>query len=227
MTTTASETTTTIRLSPARAAGVGALGFAMGVFVQNAFLLAGLPDASAPASEAATWLAENRARATAASTVVGLNLPLLLLFVASLRTLARDAQPARLWIDLGTLGVVVLVALFGVVASTQIASTMLAEGGATPVFAALWSLHNATFALTFTALGTALLGFSIGAYVARITPAWQRGVGLLGATLLLVAGLANGAVAEGSPILYVGLGGFALWIVWLVATGVRLVRRSE
>jgi len=224
VTTTTSTTTATIHLTPARAAGAGALGFAAGVFVQNAFLLAGLPDASTPASEAATWLAANQARATAASTVVGLNLPLLLLFVASLRTLARDARPARMWIDLGTLGVVVLVALFGVVAATQIASTILAEGGATAVFTALWSLHNATFALTFTALGTALLGLSIGAHAAGITPAWQRFAGVLGATLLLVAGLANGAVAAGSPILYVGLGGFALWIVWLVATGVRLIR---
>lgn len=75
-----------------------------------------------------------------------------------------------------------------------------------------------------TALGVTLLGFSIGARAARITPSWQQGLGILGAALLLVAGLASMAVAGGSPIVYVGFVGFACWLAWLVTTGVRLLR---
>ena len=168
--------------------------------------------------------ATSSARAAAASGLFALNLPLLLLFVASLQTLASGVQEARLWIDFGTMGTVVLIALFGVVAATQITAVIIAEAGPTPAFEALWSLHNAAFAINFSALAATLLGLSVGAYAASITPAWQRTVGVLGATLLLVSGVANGAVAGGSAIVFVGLAGFALWLAWLVATGVRLLR---
>jgi hypothetical protein len=147
-----------------------------------------MPDASASMQEAAAWLTANNGRATMASALVGVNLPLLLLFAVALRTLTRDVRAARLWIDLGSFAVVVLAATFGVVAATQIASTMLADAGATPTFTALWTLHNAAFAISFTALGIVLVGFSIGAHAAGISPAWHRGVGLLAATLLLVTG---------------------------------------
>jgi hypothetical protein len=46
----------------------------------------------------------------------------------------------------------------------------------------------------------------------------------VGGSLLLAAGLGNLAIANGSPLLFVGLLGFAAWLVWLLATGVRLVR---
>jgi len=36
--------------------------------------------------------------------------------------------------------------------------------------------------------------------------------------------VANLAIADGSPILFVGLLGYAAWLVWLLVTGVRLVR---
>ena len=224
MTTAVQSLPATTTSTPARAAAIGALGFAAGVAVQNFVLLIGMPDASATMQEAAAWLADNPGRAATASALVGVNLPLLLLFTAALRTLTRDAQAARLWIDLGSLAVVVLASTFGVVAATQIASTIFAAEGATPVFTALWSLHNAAFAMSFSALGVTLLGFSIGAHAAGISPTWQRSMGLLAAVLLLVAGFANAAVAEGSPIVFVGLLGFALWLVWLVTTGLRLLR---
>ena len=51
------------------------------------------------------------------------------------------------------------------------------------------------------------------------------GLGALGGgSLLLVAGVGNLAIADGSALIFVGLLGFAAWLVWLPATGVRLVR---
>lgn len=223
MTTVQAIAPTSRLFTPARAAALGALGFAAGVAVQNFLLLVGMPDASAPAAEAATWLADNTGRATTSSTLVGINLPLLLLFAAALRALVRDVQAARIWVDLGASAVIVLAALFGVVAATQIAAALIAGAGATPAFTALWSLHNAAFAVLMTALGTTLLGFAVGAHAAGLTPAWQRYVGVIGAALLLITGLANATVAGGSPIVNVGLAGFALWLLWLVAIGVRLI----
>jgi hypothetical protein len=43
--------------------------------------------------------------------------------------------------------------------------------------------------------------------------------------LLLAAGLGNLAIADGSALLFVALLGLAAWLVWLLATGVRLVVR--
>jgi hypothetical protein len=48
-----------------------------------------------------------------------------------------------------------------------------------------------------------------------------------GGGLLLAAGAANLAIADGSALLFVGLLGLAAWLVWLLATGVRLVRSNS
>jgi hypothetical protein len=45
-----------------------------------------------------------------------------------------------------------------------------------------------------------------------------------GGGLLLAAGAANLAIANGSAFLFVGVSGLAAWLVWLLVTGVRLVR---
>ena len=42
--------------------------------------------------------------------------------------------------------------------------------------------------------------------------------------LLVAAGTASLAIADGSSMVFVGVAGLALWILWLVATGLRLVR---
>ena len=60
-----------------------------------------------------------------------------------------------------------------------------------------------------------------------LTPSWQRLLGVAGGGLLIAAGAANLAIADGSTVLFVGLPGFAAWLVWLTATGVRLVRSNS
>jgi hypothetical protein len=47
---------------------------------------------------------------------------------------------------------------------------------------------------------------------------------VFGGGLLLAAGAANLAIADGSALVFVGVAGLAAWLVWLLATGVRLVR---
>lgn len=64
----------------------------------------------------------------------------------------------------------------------------------------------------------------LAAHASGLTPAWQRQLGLVGGSLLLAAGLGNVAIADGSALIFVGLLGIAAWLVWLLATGVPLVR---
>ena len=49
-------------------------------------------------------------------------------------------------------------------------------------------------------------------------------LGVAGGGLLLAAGAANLAIADGSALLFVGVPGYFAWMVWLLATGVRLIR---
>ena len=65
---------------------------------------------------------------------------------------------------------------------------------------------------------------ALATHASRLTPPWQRLLAAAGGSLLLVAGVGNLAIADGSPLLFVGLPGFAAWLVWLVATGLRLMR---
>ena len=67
-------------------------------------------------------------------------------------------------------------------------------------------------------------GAALAAHASGLTPRWQRLLGVAGGGLLLAAGAANLAIADGSALLFVGMPGYAAWLVWLLATGVRLVR---
>ena len=94
----------------------------------------------------------------------------------------------------------------------------------TPAFELVWQIHAAAFALALPMLGTTCIGSALAAHASGLTPAWQRLLGMVGGSLLLAAGLGNLAIADGSPLIFVGLLGFVAWLVWLLATGVRLVR---
>jgi hypothetical protein len=77
-------------------------------------------------------------------------------------------------------------------------------------------------------LGTTLIGAALATHASGLTMAWQRLLGLVGGSMLLAAGVGSLSIAEGSPLLFVGLLGLAALLVWLVATGLRLMRtRSD
>lgn len=214
-----------MRVSTARLGGIAALGFAVGVALQNGVFLVGVPEPGSDLAEAASWYTANRGRTMAASAIVGLNIPFILIFAAMLRELGQATEAARRWTTVGMLGATAMVGVFGAVAAGQIASLLFAEAGATDAFAAAWALHNALFAVNVSVLGTAFLGFALGGHAAGITASWQRTIGVTGAALLLLTGLANTVVTDGSPVIFVGFAGFVLWVVWLVGAGFTLIRR--
>jgi hypothetical protein len=88
-------------------------------------------------------------------------------------------------------------------------------------------MHAAAFAWSMAALGTTFIGAALATHASGLTPSWQRLLGVAGGGLLIAAGAANLAIADGSTVLFVLLPGFAAWLVWLTATGVRLVRSNS
>jgi hypothetical protein len=102
---------------------------------------------------------------------------------------------------------------------------VLSAAEPSPAFELAWHMHAAAFALALPALGTTFIGAALATHATRLTPRWQRLLGVAGGGLLLAAGAANLAIADGSAFLYfAGVPGYFAWMLWLLATGVRLVR---
>ena len=229
------------RVSTTRIVGGVAVAYAASVIVQNAMFvggvaqLLGLGDGTAaptygdPLGEVLAYHAANRGAVAVAAGLEALLLPLLLLFVTGLHGLVQRRGGAGAdWSRLAVAAGATLSALFALVIATHIAVVLAAEGLAepTPAFGLIWQLHAATFALALPALGATFIGAALATHASGLTRPWQRLLGVAGGSLPIVAGAGNLAIADGSPLLFVGVFGLALWLVWLVATGLRLIRRQ-
>ena len=223
----------TTRPTPARALGkrvVGAtaIASAASVVIDNAVVAwAGTPSYAAPIKEVLAFHADHPAAVAIAVGLEALNVPLLLGFLSGLHGLVgrrggTGADWSRLAVAAGATFLAVM-ALYAVLWEGVVLSAgELAEPS--PVFELAWQMHALSWALSLPALGTTFIGAALAAHASGLTPAWQRLLGLVGGSLLLAAGVGNLAIAAGSALIFVGLLGFAAWLVWLLATGVRLVR---
>ena len=190
--------------------------------------MTGPPAYGDPIEEVLAWHAQNRVAVAIAVGLEALNLPLLLLFVTGLHGLVgrrggAGADWSRLAVAAGATllgGLRRSTAFCGSASCCPPASSpsrrpRSSSSGRCMQQRSRWSLP---------ALGTTFIGAALAAHASGLTPAWQRLLGVAGGGLLLAAGLGNLAIADGSALLFVGLPGFAAWLVWLLATGVRLVR---
>ena len=159
-----------------------------------------------------------------------MNVPLLLLFLVALhRLVGRRGGGGAHW----SRPAVAAGASFSAVTAFYAVlwdGVVLTARGLTepsPVLELAWHMHAAAFAWSLPALGTTFIAAALAAHGSGLTPPWQRLLGVAGGALLVVAGTANLAIADGSAILYVGVAGFAAWPLWLLTTGVRLVRPQK
>ena len=211
-----------------RLVGAAAIALAASVAIQNAmFVGVDAPAYGDPIEEVLAWHAQNRVVVAIAVGQEALHLPLLLLFVTGLHGLVgrrggAGADWSRLAVAAGATFSAVM-AFYAVLWD----GVVLSAGELTepsPVLELAWQMHAAAFAWSLPALGTTFIGAALATHASGLTPPWQRLLGVAGGGLLLAAGTANLAIADGSAILFVGLPGLAAWLVWLLATGVRLVR---
>jgi hypothetical protein len=208
---------------------VGGAGVALAasVVVQNVVFFAGAPAYSTPLGEVLAYHAENRGAVAVAFGQEAVNLPLLLLFVTGLHGLVQRRGGAGAdWSRLAVAAGATLSAVIALVMSTHIAVVLAADGLAepTPAFELVWQLHAAAFALELPVLGTTFIGAALATHASGLTRPWQRLLGVAGGSLCILAGAGNLAIADGSPLLFVGVAGFLAWPVWLFFTGLRLIR---
>jgi len=216
------------RGSTTRIVGVVALAYAASMIVQNAvFAVTGAPDYSDPLGVVLTYHAENQGALAVAFGLEAVNMLLLLLFVTALHGLVQRRGGAGAdWSRLAVAAGATLSALFALTIATHIAVVLAADGLSepTPAFELMWQLHAAAFALALPALGATFIGAALATHASGLTRPWQRLLGVAGGSLPILAGAGNLAIANGSPLLFVGVLGLATWLVWLVVTGLRFIR---
>lgn len=209
-----------------RVVGGAAVAYAASVMVQIA-MFTGAPDYGASPAEVLAYHAANRGAVSVAVGQEALNLFLLLLFVTGLHGLVQRRGGAGAdWSRLAVAAGATLSAVYVLVMSTHVAVVLAADGLAapTPALEMLWQLHAAAYGLSLPALGATFVGAALATHVSGLTRPWQRLLAVAGGGVLIVAGTGSLAIADGSPLLFVGLPGLAAWLVWLVVTGVRLIR---
>jgi hypothetical protein len=215
-------------VSTTRIVGGVAVAYAALVVAQNAvFVGTGAPAYGDPLGEVLAYHAANRGAVAVAAGQESLSMLLLLLFVTGLHGLVqRRGGSGADWSRLAVAAGATLSAVFALFMATHIAVVLAADGLAepTPAFELAWQLHAAAFALALPALGATFIGAALATHASGLTRPWQRLLGVAGGSLLILAGAGNLAIADGSPVLFVGLLGFAAWLVWLVVTGLRLIR---
>jgi hypothetical protein len=210
-----------------RVVGATAIASAAAVLIDNVVVgSVNSPPYGAPMKQVLAFHAHHPAAVAIAVGLEALNVPLLLVFLTGLHGLvgSRGGAGAQ-WSRLAVAAGASLSAVMGFYAvlwdGVVLSARDLAEPS--PVLELAWRMHGASFAWSLPALGTTFIGAALATHASGLTPSWQRLLAVAGGGLLLIAGTANLAIADGSAILFVGVAGFAAWPVWLLVTGVRLV----
>jgi hypothetical protein len=235
MTTAAREATTTTAEGQAARAGrhlewvsaAGGLLFVLLLVVDN-LVRSGAPRFGASGQTVAAYVEGHRTAMTLPIVLFPLGLLGLFTFVTGLWSTSHTSPEARWWAQLGTLAAVTIAALFSVVNLVEAALVADAHAlsSAPAVVSALWAVDGAAFGLNLAAIGLALLALSRAARSAGLVPRWLAMLAVPGAACLWVASLFAIAIAEGSGWLFVGVVGFLVWALFLLTTGLALVRRA-
>jgi len=214
-----------------RLVGAAAIVFALLVLTENVlFTVVGAPGYDSPIEDVLAYYAANGPAVGIVAALVALYLPLLLVFVTGLHGLVeRRGGAGADWSRLAIAAGAAVSAIFVLVNVLQIGLALSARGLAESTFAfeLIWQIHAAAFAMVLPMLGATGIGTALAAHANGLTPAWQRVLGLMAGCLLLTAGLGAFAIADGSPLIFVGLLGLAAWLVWLLVTGARLIRGNR
>jgi hypothetical protein len=213
-----------------RLAGVGALAFVAVVVLQNVIRGASAPSNGASASEVLAHASEHRGLTFVLVTtfVIG-GISLATFLGGAMRCLTASSRRAAAYT--GYVGAAGVLTLFATLLASEQALSVIAAGDDPDLGAvsALWAFHNSVFTVLLLFIGIALVGLARAGVAAGITPRafdWLAPIG----TGLLAIGCAGGpgiAAGELNGLFAVGVGGFAIWLAFLVTTGLRLVRTRD
>ena len=187
------------------------------------------PNNDATAAEIASYYTSNGGLLTAVSVIAPFVWASLLVFGSGVFAMVRASETTKAgaWAYVGLLGVLMQNAIFATVVATEVAFNVgvdsLAENP--ELTEAIWRFQKAIFTLNGTSLALALTGFSIAGLQTVFIPKWHAYLGFVSAALLFASAVAVTPALEGTGAAFIGLPGFVLWLVWILAMGIRLVRQ--
>jgi hypothetical protein len=210
-----------------RLTGAGGLTFAAVLIAQNA-IRAGGPGLDASPAHVTAYFLDHRAAALVPLALFPLAMFALFAFVAGL-WIRADQPPSRWWASLGALGAATIAAVFSIVNISEIvlAAKTRQLAGAPDVVAALWAVRGAAFGLDLAAIAVALIGLSRAAASQSLIPAWIAVAALPAGACLLTASVFTVALTNGGPWLALALVGFIVWIAFIVAASISLLRHQD
>jgi hypothetical protein len=214
----------------ARLAGVGAISFVAVVVLQNLIRGSSAPANGVSVEEVLAHYVDHRTTTIVLVATFVLSGGALAAFLGgAMRRLLAGSRPG--WAITGGIGAVGVMALFAVVVACEQALSVVANGDRPDLGAiqALWAFHNSAFTVLYLSLAIALLGLSRAGVATGLTPRAFERLAPVGAGLLAFAAMAGPWIAAGDAIAVSGLAllGFAVWLAFLVSTGLRLVRSDR
>jgi hypothetical protein len=209
-----------------RAGGAAALTFAGLVIVDN-IARATMPGPGAGIAEVVSWYRSHQTESALAAGTFAINLVALLSFAAVIsRRTAEAGGPAAIWARLGVSGAGLVAAFFGITTVLDAALSQSLTAG-TDVFSVVWRIHWTLFTVNLAAIGVALLGLSVAARSAGLIPRWAVATSVFGAAVLIAAATPLVLAASGVAVFQAALPGFAMWLLFLVVSGVGLLRDRQ
>lgn len=207
-----------------RIAGLAGLSFVVLVGSANIVLgAAGQHFAGAALDEVNEFHTQQQSFVALASSIAVLAWMALALFGVGAFTVlwARERALGDSWSLVGLMGIAMQNAIFPGVVASQLASGRAGSGEA---LAAMWDFHQALFALNGASLAIALIGFSLAGRRTGVLRAWHWALGLAAAILMSASALLAPLNVGGDSTPPAGLPGFILWLIFIAAFAVALLR---
>ncbi|GAB2983325.1 hypothetical protein [Saccharothrix stipae] len=211
-----------------RIAGFAGLGFATLIVLANAIMVPTGPPRTG-ATDVVAYFSTHQAIVGLSSALTPTAWALSTLFAAGAVVASRqsDRDRGEAWSLVGFAGVVLQNGTFAAVIALRLALPPTTRT-APDATGALWSLHDALFTLNGVFLAMALVGLSISGRHANLIARWHATLGHLAATLLFTSATLTPLItAEPGPLALLGLGGWLLWVAWIVLYATTLIRRPH
>ena len=210
-----------------RLAGLGGVGFAVIVGVENA-VLPRPPDFDASGEEVLRWIHDHHALVASIVASFAITAVCLAAFIGGfvVRAFRDENVETRVFALIGAFGAVLIGAWFALVIISQLLLLGLdGSPNATPAMAELvWNLHTAAFTVNVVAIGIAAFGVAGAAVRMGLAPSWYRPLSFVALAAAIATTMQSSSAVNGGAGWQIGLVSFVSWLLLLAIVGVRMVR---
>jgi hypothetical protein len=210
-----------------KVAGIGAIGFAACVLTINIIenVATGRPDPGVDPAEVVAWAAGAQAHLWANMILIPISGLLLLAFVAGIISILRRAGGDETPAIVGGIGFAMI---FGTLSTAFAADAVVISRADTlslELVGALTDITLVLFILNWSSIALTLWALSRASWAAGLIPRWLERLTLAGAAMLALGSTQGVLALRGTlPPLLIGLGGFLIWLLFLIVVGIRTIR---